>query len=162
MGVGLGIAAAAGSLIGGGLGVVGALQQGSYDAKVAQNNARLARWQASAALAKGGREAGKIAEQGSRQNAAAMASAAGSGVELTSGSMANMFAGGEANVAADVETAKYNATLEAWGLKNEASQQIARAKQAKRSSILGAVSSGIGGIAGAASAGANTYYGATG
>jgi hypothetical protein len=51
--------------------------------------------------------------------------------------------------AADVETAKYNAALEAWGYRSEAQEQGQRAKLARRQSILGAVGAGLGGLGGA-------------
>jgi hypothetical protein len=142
-------AMAAASIAGGVAGAVGSIQKGNYEAAVARNNARVAKWQATDAARRGSEEAAGIRAEASRAGGTAMAQAGSSGVDVSSGSMANIFAAGAAEGAADAETAKYNATLEAWGYRNQSRELTARAKMIKRESVLSAFGSGLQGVGGA-------------
>jgi len=142
------IAAGTASLVGGGIQAVSALQQGSAEAQVARNNAMVARWQARDALDRGAKDAGEVSTEGRRLANEAAAAESTRGVTTES----NPFATTAMQVARAAENAKANAALEAWGFRQEARDQTARARIAKRQSALGALGAGLGGVGGALSA----------
>jgi hypothetical protein len=138
------------ALISGGISAVSTYQQGQYQAKVAENSARVARWNRADALARGAEAAGRVRTIGSRASGAALARMAASNIDTTTGSPAGSLAATEANVQADVDAVRANAARQAWSLTNEAQDLHASARMARRGSILGAFGAGLGGVGQAA------------
>jgi len=146
--------AAGASLVGAGMGAAGAMQQGRYEAQVAQNNAALARAQAADAEQRGSEAAGQIEAEGHRIAGRQLTALAANNVDTTTGSAANMFSTTAMLAAADAERARVNARREAWGYRNAALEDDARARLAKRQGILTGVGALVGGLGSMAQLGA--------
>lgn len=147
------------TLIGAGTSAIGAASQGraqaqaaQYQAAVARNNQAVAEWQAQDALARG-----RVAEQNQRMKTsqftgAQRAAAAASGVDVNSGSAADLQADAAMLGELDALTVRSNAGREAWGHRVNAANAGANAgmldwqgKQARAAGDWTAVSSIIGG-----------------
>jgi hypothetical protein len=145
----LGGIAAVATVAGAGASTYGQIQAGKYEAKVAENNAELAAAQRAAVLQQGQEEASQVEALGRRTGATAVAQMAASGVDTATGSAANVEAQSIANAAVDAETIRANAARAAWGLEAEEEEHLARAKMAKRASVLGGIATGVSGLGGA-------------
>jgi hypothetical protein len=153
--VAIGVGAA--SLIGAGISAYGQYQAGQAEGEIAKNNATLARYEAADAKQRGVQGAAEVMAQGRRTAASARTVLAGSGVDMTVGAPASIPAVSMINAARDAARVKANEARRAWGAKNEAQDQMARAKIAKRAGVLTAAGTSLAGIGGAAGAGAGTY-----
>ena len=138
--IGMAAATAAGAAVS----IAGKVQQGRYEQQVAKNNAFLALQQGARLRQRGENVAAAIRSQGAKVGGAARAQMAASGVDTTAGSAGALLAGNEMAAAADAEQARANAAMEAWGLEVEAQSSKAQGRMARRASILGGVSQGIG------------------
>lgn len=154
------IGSTATTLIGAGAGALGAAQQGNaaagaaqYQAAVARNNQRVAEWQARDA-----EDRGRVAEQNQRFKTSGVigaqrAAAGASGVEVNTGSAADLTADTAALGELDALTIRSNAGREAWGHRVNADNYAAnaemldvQAKEAKRAGTFGAITSILGGV----------------
>lgn len=136
--------AATAAVAGTGLKMYANHQAGRYENRVAQNNAQLARWAAQDAVDRGSEDVQAIREAGAQAAGTALAQAGASGLEVTVGSPAAAIAQSKVNAERDVARARANAAREAWGYRNEAQDQIAKGKMAKRRALLENVGEGIG------------------
>lgn len=121
-----------------GAGIAGAVgqanaqrMQGDYQKMVGDTNARLATMQAQDATTRGDRTAGQIQRQGKQMIGSQRAALAAQGVDVNSGSAADVQAGTAAMTAHDALTAKNNAWREAWGYQVQANQSSAAGQFAK-------------------------------
>jgi hypothetical protein len=137
--IGLVAASAAGATVG----IVGAVQSGAAQAKIADNNAELARLQQKDALVRGEQAASIVRARGRQIESSAIASIAANAIETTTGSAAGVLASTAIATEQDAETVKANATREAWGFGQQAQNLTAQATEVRRSSILGAVGTGL-------------------
>lgn len=135
------------SLVGTATSIAGGVMAGAAEERAARQEAAMLRQRASAAKQLGAEQAAQIRHEGRQIEGAGLAQAAASGVETTTGSVANVFKASQMNVAADAETVRYNTALEAWGLTSQARQREYQGYSARRASILGAVGAGFGGVA---------------
>jgi len=140
------------SVVGAGVGAVGAIQKGRVDAQVAENNATIARFQAKDAKQRGSEEASAITAAGARETGALVAQGGASGVDITSGSGANVFSVAEMAAASDAARVRANASREAWAYRTGAETEEARARAARPASLLGASSMVLSGFGSAISA----------
>jgi hypothetical protein len=120
---------------------------GDYEAKVAENNARLAETQRAEGLRIGANEAASIKAQGRAVAGSATTVLGASGVDTTLGSPALSIAASEMNAAKDAETMRSNAARQAWGFANEAQDAKAKAAMIRRGTLLGGVGTALGGVA---------------
>jgi hypothetical protein len=136
---------------------VGAVQEGEYNAKVARNNARVARWQAMQAMSAIGEQERSVYSAAAQARGRNIAGAAAAGIDTSTSSVANMFAASEVAAAQDIAALRSNAAMEAWGYRNQALEYAAQAKMAKGQSLLGAFGTGLGAVGSAISSSMNIY-----
>lgn len=139
--------------VGTGISLYAKHQAGNYEAKVAENNAALARQQQGLAMQQGVSDASAIKAAGRQVGASAETAIAANGVEGTSGSMGNIFEINAATAAMDAERARANAARAAWGFGNEAQDATARAKMTRKATLLGGIGEGVGAAGSIASTG---------
>lgn len=94
--------------------------QGEYQYRLAQWNAHIAEEQATDAIARGNVEAARVSLRTRTTVAAQRAAAAGSGVDVSSGSAADLQRDSVYLGAIDEATARNNAAREAWGYRVQA------------------------------------------
>ncbi len=141
------VAAMAGvTAAGAGLSIYSQVKQGGFDAKVAENNARIAGYQRAAALRAGESAASQVRDEGRRVTGAATAALAKGNVSSTVGSGADILATTEMMTAADAATAKANAAREAWGYGQQRRDSMAEAAMRKRAGIMGGIGTGLGAV----------------
>jgi hypothetical protein len=119
-------------------------QAGQSEAKVADANARLADRNASDVRQLGAAQAGQLREKGAQVEGEQKVALASSGVDVSSGSAANLFATTASTAEVDALTARNNAAKRAWGFDVEAATDRARASLARRKSFLGPLGSILG------------------
>lgn len=124
-------------------------RKGKFDAKIAENNAELARQQRNDVITRGAEEARGVEIEGRRTAAAAKTAVAASGV--SGGSMDDLVALSSANAAVDAATVRSNAVRAAWGFKAEEQEHKARARESREAGLLGALGTGLSGGGQAAS-----------
>lgn len=121
-------------------------KQAAFDAQVARNNATLAGYQRTDALAAGGEAASRIKVAGRQAASSAVAALAARGVDSTVGSGASVVAASQMNAAADAEMARVNALRQAWGFGQQQQDLLASARQRERSGVMGGVATGLGAV----------------
>lgn len=132
-------------------GIMGAnAQAGAAEAqkKAAEAQAHFADLSAQDAVNRGATEAGRIRTQGSQTISAQRAAYAGAGVDVDTGTAANVQASTRAMSEYDALTAKVNAAREAWGLSQDATALRLtgqHALQAGQNQATGSILGGIGG-----------------
>lgn len=97
--------------------------QGRYQRAVAETNAKLAEMNADDALRRGDKEAARYLKQAKGVRGAQRAAMAAQGIEVDSGSAAEIQADTEKIAAENVVTIKTNAFREAWGYRVEGLNQ---------------------------------------
>jgi hypothetical protein len=122
-------------------------------------NARLAGFQSADVTRQGAEQAAAIERSGRAAGAAALAAVGSNNVESTTGSVANMFAVGQANAAADAARARANAARAAWGVDQEQQDLLAQAQNARRRGFLSATQIGLEGLSQAGGRVAGYYLG---
>lgn len=125
----------------------------AYQAQVAANNAKIAQEQASLATQKGEQDA---MQQGLRNRAALggiVTSMAANGVDVSSGSAANVRQSADILGMQDVQTKRENAAIEAYGFRSQGSAFTAQsqldtseAQWAKNAGFTGAAGTLLGGV----------------
>jgi hypothetical protein len=128
------------------------------ESRIANANADLAEQSAADARRIGATEAGQIRAKGTQVASEQKVALASSGVDVSGGTAANLFATTMSAAELDALTAKNNAARRAWGFEVEARGQRARAAMASRRSVLGPLAASLG----AASAIAGLYGGGGG
>lgn len=96
-------------------------------AKVNENNAIIAGWQADDALKRGDRAAMRVRMQGNQAKGAQRAKLAANGVDLGEGSALNILVDTDYFTDVDVATTLDNAAKEAWAIRNQAAGYSAEA-----------------------------------
>ncbi len=147
--------------VGTGISIYAKQQEGSYQAQIARNNAKISEWQAADAAQIGGQEASAVQTAARQAGATQLAKLAASGVDTTTGSAAASLASTAAEGALAAETARANAARRAWGYSNESQDLQAQAKMIRRGSILGGIGLGLSGAAGALGTGYSMHKAAT-
>ena len=159
------IASLALGAIGTGVSVYGGIQQGrqasaaaAYNAKMAQRSAQMSEMQAKDAERRGAIEEDRFRRQQSLLQGQQASMLAASGVQLDSGSPLQILADTAEATEVDARTIRYNARMDAWGLRNQAASSIAQAqfakiegKNARSNAYLsagGSLISGLGSLAG--------------
>lgn len=120
-------------------------KSGQFAAGVADSNAKLSEASAANAEQRGAAEAGRARMEGSQVISQQKVALASSGVDTSSGSALNLFSDTRALSEQDALTAKSNAAMEAWGHRVQKEESKARAKIERRNSVLGPLSTIIGG-----------------
>lgn len=143
--------------IGTGISIYAKQQQGAAESKMAENNAKLARWQAEDATRQGAEDAAQVRSEGSNASAAATAAMAASGVETTTGSGATAIAAPAVDAAIAANNARTNAARRAWGYENESQDLSAQARMIRHGTFLGSVGQGLSGAASTASTGVSMW-----
>ncbi len=128
-------------------------QAGEYNQQVQNNNAIVARQQAAAALEKGDKEAALSAIETRKQAGLALATSAGNGIAVSSGSVldiqGDIFSQGQRNVA----EIRANAAREATGFNRQASNFVGAGDLAAFSADSAAAQTSIGGFSTLATSG---------
>lgn len=107
--------------------------QGHYQKRVAETNAMIAEGQATRAESRGQQTARQIRRQANKVKAEKRALAAAEGQSFEDGDVADSLDETELAAVADVQTAKTNAYLEAWGFRVNARNSAAQGKFAQMS-----------------------------
>lgn len=147
--------------IGAGVSAVGAIEQGqatanaaNYQAQVARNNAIIAQQKADYAIQSGQQQAATQSMKGAATLGKIKANQAASGVDVNSGSAADVQVSQRELNKLDTDTVLNNAELKAWGYRTEATSDTAQAQlsdmQAEQAPI-GAAFSAAGGLLSSAS-----------
>lgn len=119
-------------------------QASNAEAADAEQNAEIGRLRAGDALARGAAAGGQIRAEGSQQVGAQRVATAAGGVSVRSGTPVNLFSSTRATAELDAQTARSNATREAWGHQVGEAQDRTKAAVARRSSVLGPLSTLVG------------------
>ena len=150
----------AATLAGTGMSVYGNVQSGrqagaaaAYNAKLARREANLAEMRAQDAQRRGGLEEDRFRRQQSLLQGEQVSGLAAAGVELDSGAPLQILADTAEATELDARTIRYNAQLEAWGLRNQGEGHAAQARlalaegrNARNSAYLSAGSSLLSGL----------------
>jgi len=135
-----------------GAGLYGSMQnakaakaRGAYEQQIANQNARMAELQAADSIQRGNVESNEIRRKGKQVGGSQRASYSGQGVDVSSGTPANIQDETSYFTELDTLTAKNNAWREAWGYKTQASDyrfqgkyaRLAAKKEAKNTLITG-------------------------
>jgi hypothetical protein len=121
------------------------LAQGFSDASGARANAKMAIHEGKSALVAANLEAGRMRYSGERFLGEIRSQQAASGVDLSSGTAAEVGAESAANIQRDVDLALYRGRLTNWAKVSEAKILKKQAQASQFNSILGAGSTILGG-----------------
>lgn len=123
-----------------GLSAYGAFQQAGaqkaqmqYSAAVADNNAKIAGWQANDALRRGEEEAQRVRREASQIKGTQRARMAAAGLDLTVGTAQELQDQTDFFSEADAATARTNATNEAWAIRQKGNQYSSDANMSRAS-----------------------------
>jgi hypothetical protein len=156
------------SLLGTAMSVVGQSQQASaaagqanYQSQIARNNQIIAQRNADIALQQGAVQADQLNLKKAQVEGSQRAALAAQGGDVNQGSDLDIVSDTERAGTTDVATARYNATLRAWGFENEAAGAgaTASAYSAAGSNIMSTLPYGIGStlLGGIGNAGSKWY-----
>lgn len=138
--------------IGGGL-IKGVASKQAADANAAtmESNAVLAHAAGVDSLARGGQEAGRARMRGTSREASQVSDYSASGIDIRSGSAADVISSTEAVSEFEAQTAKSNAAREAWGYESRASDLRRQAQYTRQEGNMAEVTSILGGVVSGAS-----------
>lgn len=145
--------AVAGSVVGG----AAAYRQARFQQSAAQRHADVMGMAAGDARLRGDAEAQRVAARGSQVIGAQKAAAGASGVDIASGSPAQLINASSGKVELDVKTAQNNAAREAWGYETEQTNAQLQASQAGSAADYALVGGALGAAGSALGGGARTY-----
>ncbi len=142
------------------LGAIGNIEAGkaasaaaSYNAKLAENEAKHALIRANDAEARGRTEEDKLRRQAAGFQGEQITTFAANGVTLDSGSPLQILADTAEELELDARTIRHNASMEAWNFKNQSYNALAQAnlskwegKQARTNSYISAGTSLLSGL----------------
>lgn len=148
----VGVTAAA---IGTAVSVYGQVKSGQAQSEVAKNNAQALQWERSAALQQGQAQADAVMREARSITSSAEAALGANSIESSTGSSANMMASSMMEARRDVEIARANALRRAMMLENQRNDTLAQSAINRRASYLGAVGTGLQGVASIANIYAN-------
>lgn len=152
--------------VGGAMSAIGAYGQASsqksslrYEAQMSDFNATLAERQAQVAMEKGRFEVDQLRRSTAGLKGSQRATMAARGLDLTSGSPAEILAGTELMGEIDVQQAQVNAVREAWGYRTQKTnlENEARTKRANASAIKPGMAAATS-LLGSATSMASSYY----
>lgn len=106
-------------------------EQGKYEQQVAESNARMAEENAKDAVLRGRTEAGQVLRRGRSIKGAQRAALAGQGVDVGTGTPADLQTETDSMGTLDAMTVQNNAWREAWGYKAEASNERIKGRFAR-------------------------------
>lgn len=132
--------------------------QGAYQKQTEDTNARLSMMNADDALKRGEVAAGNVERQGRQVVGSERAGLAAQGIDVNSGSAAQVQASSAAVTALDAQTTRNNAWREAWGYKEQAQEATSRGKFAQAAAESGAKNTILTAGMNAATAGIKTGY----
>lgn len=139
---------------------VAAKKAADANARAGRRNAGLAEDAASDALQRGEQDAAKVQRDGDAVVAQERVGFAAQGVDIASGSAAQVMMDTAGITAEDVQTVRNNAQREAWGLKTQAANMRADARDTSRAGAYALGAGIIGGVASGVSAAAGGFKGA--
>lgn len=153
-----------------GVSAYGAVQQGraqqyaaEFEAKQAENNAKIAEYQAQDAARRGDEEAQNVQRAYAQRIAAGRLGFASGNVLLDNGSAGLWQTGTEVSREADLAQVRTNTAMDIWGLKTQGQNYISQAgmsRAAGRNARTGAGLSAAGSLLGAAGTSAGLYFSA--
>lgn len=132
------------TLVGGGLQAFSQYQEGQASAGQAAYNARVSEMQGKAAVERSQIEQSRLKAEGTKTISEQRAALASSGVALTDETSLNLFSATRAESEADVQNARTQGLMEAWGHRAEAEQYRYQGELAQRRSVLGPLGTGFG------------------
>lgn len=117
-------------IVGGGMSAIGAYGQAAsqrsslnYDARIADLNAVMAERQAQIAMERGQVQVNNVRRAGAATKGTARATMAARGLDLTTGSPADVLVSNDLMTELDAQQAEVNAVREAWGYRTQAQNQ---------------------------------------
>ncbi len=128
-------------LVGGIVQAAGIKQQGDYAAQVAENNAKTAEQNAAYAREAGSEAAATASRKAAAEGATIRAGLAANGVDVNTGSAADVATGNRETGRLDAETVMNNAELQAYGYTTTAVNEKAQAEQDRIGASFGAAGS---------------------
>jgi hypothetical protein len=140
----MGALAAGAVLVSGGLQAFSQYQEGQAAAKQADYNAQVADMQSRASLEKSQIEQSRLKAEGTKTIAGQRVALGASGIDLTGESSLNLFSATRAESEMDVQNARTQGLMEAWGHGAEAAQYRYQGQVARRRSVLGPLGTAIG------------------
>lgn len=138
------------SLAGGVMGAVGSEENASVQAQIARNNANTAMWNANIAGEQGEQQSAMKGMQTAQTVGKMRAAFGASGVDVNSGSPADVQAAADAAGLTDQQTIKSDAARRAWGYETQSSNFENQSKVDVQQGNWGALSSLLGGASSAA------------
>ena len=105
--------------------------QGAYQKQQLDFNAEVSDWQGDLAIKRGAEEASEVRKAGNQTRGSQRAAAAAQGLDVDSGTMADLQAETERMTQDDMQTATNNAWLESWGMKMQSQQFRAAGRMAE-------------------------------
>jgi hypothetical protein len=131
MGASAAIAIGGATLISGAMEGENAKMQGKFQSSQEMQNARYAEMNAADAIKRGDKEAINVKNKANQLKGSQRAAMAAQGIDLSSGSSADIITETETMGSLDALTAKNNAYREAWGYRSEANNRRAAGKFAR-------------------------------
>lgn len=125
---------------------VGSIQQGNYAGQVAKNNAKIATQNAAYSRQAGSEQAGITSMKGAARGADIKAGMAANGVDVNTGSNADVQIGNRETSTLDSETVLNNAELQAYGYTTQATNYEAQSKEDVAAGDIGAVGDILSGV----------------
>lgn len=126
-------------IIGAAASAFGTLESGMFQSQVARNNATIATQNAGYAREAGQEQAAIASRKGAAQIGAIKTGFAASGVDVNSGSAADVEVGARETEKLDAETVLNNAELQAYGYTTQATDFEAQSKQDEAGAIWGSL-----------------------
>lgn len=145
--MGLMAASMALGVVGAGVQAMGSIQEGNYRAQVAENNAKIAGYNAQLATESGEIEASNQGLKTRAQIGEQKAAQGASGVDVNSGSAVDVRVASDILGMTDALTIKSNAAKQAYGFLTQQTSLLAEAQQDRTAGKIGAFSSLISGAA---------------
>lgn len=140
------IVGAAAGAVGTGLSIDAQTKQANQQARVAENNALLARYQQADVKRRAAFEANKALLAGRRTSEYAVTALSTGAADPTSGSMSNLPGVSLMQSAVDAERIRTNAVRAAWGLESEVQDYQARAQSIREAGVIGSIGTGLAGL----------------
>lgn len=147
-----GIAGATAGVAGGAMTAVDAMTTGNEQAKIAENNAKIAQDQKQQEAGVNHRDQSDLMRRASIEKGKGIGSFGASGIDMSSGTVGSWLNDFDTGMNRDLSTMDYNSKLKQWGLENERRNSLSQAKIYRRQIPLNAAAGLTSGVLGGVSA----------
>lgn len=147
-----GIAGGVAGVAGGAMTAVDAITTGNAQAKIAENNAKIAQEQKKQEAGVNHRDQSDLMRRASIEKGRGIGSFGASGIDMSSGTVGSWLNDFDTGMNRDLSTMDYNSKLKQWGLENERRNSLSQAKIYRRQIPLNAAAGLTSGVLGGVSA----------